>query len=964
MKKKKKVLAMTLVIAMATTTVSSAEITNAAATPKWNITKTSLVKGKSTNFTLKNVASSYKVTFTSSNKKIVKVKKINNKKVNVTAVKKGTATLKAVIKNKKNRTIKTLTKKVTVKNPSSTPKPTPVTTPVVTPNITPTAIPTLAPTLQPTVIPSATPIQSNNSKNWALVIDAKEKEITADGGDNTVLTFKMINTKNQAVDETANDIMLSVTSTFGELSNSDVTIKNGVGTLVLNSEFSAKQLDCKVTADISRQSSNATDLVGKIVGETHVMFEPFKTAEDTTPKLQKAESDQADRVTLFFDRDVKIEDFVRKNEATGTYQTTVDSNGLIHQVFLNSTTNAPVFTISQEDVKGKTVTYPIAGMAESLNDDGTRVNTKVLQLILDESVELDDNNIVKVNYVNAPCGIDSNKSFKLADTKTPKFTAIESVGMKKVKITFSEAIPARQNTEKAGYTINGGTYNVGSTKYGVYNPSTAEDNRSVVILTLGKETEGSQKGQQQYFKAGKAILGITNVIDYAGITDIGKNIISNQTKDFDVVEDANIPTAKVVVESPEQYRITFVGNKDGKECPVFFTNDKKTQIDALVYFSKALQVKVGNKYVSMLEVVNETAKEFKLKDGLVLGSEDGKKATPTLNGLKSFLKVTTVSESEYVVELTEDWTKFYTTQLTNRNFYNDQYQFLFEADTVYNDNNGLLNESDIKLDLNYTGSPLNQQDDDSPEVKNILKTDSDNYFAAEMSEPVQFTTTAGNASNITLAEQQIEQKAMVEFKGIDDNGDIFTFYGKVLGYYGNSAKSDKMLNLEAIYTDKATGTQYTIQQLVDRGWGTKWTLSLTYVYDDVKNAAKTSTVTFEVLPSAGLFSISKVSGSCSATNGTEFDIINVTFTERISDTANALDINRWKLDGYKFPENSKPEVIRQSGSEKTGYLSIQFTVPKGTIRKGKSHLLNVDKSITSIKGNELVGSYENKFVTD
>ena len=68
------------------------------------------------------------------------------------------------------------------------------------------------------------------------------------------------------------------------------------------------------------------------------------------------------------------------------------------------------------------------------------------------------------------------------------------------------------------------------------------------------------------------------------------------------------------------------------------------------------------------------------------------------------------------------------------------------------------------------------------------------------------------------------------------------------------------------------------------------------------------------------------------------------------------------MDGYSFPENSVLEVIKDSGNEKIGYYSVRFTVPKGTIRKGKSHILNVDKGIVSIKGNVLVGSYENKFV--
>lgn len=915
---------------------------SAAKAPAWKAKKTTMTEGQKYTFKVKNIPSKGKVKFSSSK---VKVATVSSKGV-VKAKKAGKTVIKAVVMNKKNKKVKTLKVNLNVK--AAVPTVTPTATVVTTPSVEPVATPTVVPSQGPTVAPTATPVISNNDKNWALVIEAKESSITADGGDNTVLTFKMINTTTQKADETANDITLNVTSSFGELSNETVTIKKGVGTLVLNSEFSAKELDCKIYADISRQSSNATDLVGKVTGETHVTFEPFKIAEDKNPKLVKAESDQADRVTLFFDREVKIEDFVVKNEATGTYSVVEGK-----QVFLNTSATRPVFTVSQEDVNGKTVSYSIVGMAEVKNDDGTRTNTKALQLILDENVALDDNNKVTVNYTNMPCGMDTKTTFILTDAKKPQFTAIEAIGMKKVKITFSEAIPEKNNSTNAGYTINGSTYSVGKVDYGTYNPATAEDNRSVVVLTLGKD----DKLLQQYFKAGTAILGLTNVIDYAGITDLGKNIISNQNKEFEIEEDANIPTAKVTVESPEQYRIKFTGDKNKEECPVVFTKDKnKTQEDITTYFTKALKVKVGTKYVSMFDAV------YTLAADLELGSEDGKKVKPVLDAtLAKFLNVTKVSDSEYVVELTQDWTKFYTTSLTSRNFYNDAYQFVFEEDTIYNDNNGLTNLEDIVLDLNYEGSPMNQQDDSSPVVEGILRTDDDNYFAAKMSEPVQFTTTDGDSKNITLSEDQSAQPAKAEFKGTDENGEIVTFYGKVMGYYGNEKKTDTLVQLEAVYTDDK-GNKYTIQQLVDLGYGTDWTVALTYVYDDVKNAAETKVARFEVQPTSGLFAIQDVTGVTAATSSTTSDTITVRFTQGISDIADALDITRWKLDGYSFPENSVLEVIKDSGNAKVGYYSVRFTVPKGTIRKGKSHVLNVDKGIKSIKENTLIGSYENKFV--
>lgn len=918
---------------------------SAAKVPSWGKTVKTMTVGKKYTFTVKNKPAGGKVSFSSSKKAVATV----TAKGVVTAKSKGKTVIKAVVKNKKKKTVKTLKKTVTVnaKSVVATAKPKPTATVEPTTSTTP-VVPTVVPEVTPTVAPTATPITSNNDKNWALVIDANDKTLVADGGDNTVLTFKMINTKTQKVDTSANDITLDVRTSYGQLSNPSITIKNGTGTLVLNSEFSAKEITTKVTADISRQSNNGTDLVGKVFGETYITFEPFKISEDKSPKLVKAESAQADRVTLFFDREVSIEDFVVKNAATGTYKVV---NG--KQVFIANSANKPIFTISQKvNGEAEPVEYSVVGLATVNADHGTVANKKALQLLIAEDNVLDDNNRVYVNYTNKPCGINTNISFILTDAKNPEVTAIESAGMKKIKVTFSEAIPATQNTEKARYTINGSTYKLGNATYGTYNPATAEDNRAVVMLTLGKD----DKGIQSYFRAGTAKLAVTNVIDYAGITDIGKNVISNQVKDFEITEDANKPVANITVESPEQYRVKFTGDKNGKECPVFFTEDKnKTQIDAVEYFSKALKVKVGGKYISLMDTVST----FNSK--VELGTEDGKKVKPTLEaGLNSFLKVTQISDGEFVIELTEDWTKFYTTSLTNRNYYNDLYQFELPEDTVYNDNNGLTNDAVIKLDLNSEGSPMNQQDDVSPQIQAIMQTDEDQYFAVQMSEPVAFSKDGKESNNITLAETQSLQIAKAEFKGKEPNGDVVTFDGAVCGYYDTETKkkTDTLLQVEALYKGK------TIQQLVDEGYGTSWTIALTYVYDDVKNAAETKVASFEVQPTSGLFSFEYVKGTTAAVNKKENDIITVKLTQGVAENSEPLDITRWKLDGYNFPTDSSVEVDKQTGNEYVGYYVLVFTVPAGTLRTKKSYVLNVDKSIKSIKGNTLIGSFENEFVAD
>ena len=155
---------------------------SAAKAPAWKTKKTTMTVGQKYTFKVKNIPSKGKVTFSSSKKTVAT---ISSKGV-VKAKKKGKTVIKAVVKNKNKKKVKTLKVKLTVI--AAVPTATPVATATVAPtqSVTPVATQTVAPSKGPTVAPTATPIVSNNDKNWALVIEAKESNITADGGDNTV----------------------------------------------------------------------------------------------------------------------------------------------------------------------------------------------------------------------------------------------------------------------------------------------------------------------------------------------------------------------------------------------------------------------------------------------------------------------------------------------------------------------------------------------------------------------------------------------------------------------------------------------------------------------------------------------------------------------------------------------------------------------------------------------------------
>lgn len=934
MRKLSKKMALGLALTITVTALSPATAADAASKPAWKKATTSTTVGKKVTFQVKNVPAGGKVTFRSSKVKVAKITKKTTVKATVKALKKGKTVILAVVKNKKGKVVKTLKKTLTVKAttvPTATPKVT------VTPNM-----PTVAPEVTPTLAPTKTPVTSNNYKNWALVITPKEKVITADGGDNTVLTFQIINTLTQTVDITANDITLDVAAYLGQLSNSSVVIKNGTATLVLNSVFSAKELEAKVTANISSQTNNATDLIGKVAGETTVKFAPIITTEDKEPKLVKAESDQADRVTLFFDREVTVEDFVIKNEATGTYKVT-EQDGYNKQVFINNDVSKVQFSISQDDVAGKTVKYPIVGLKQ------VEDNKKALELLIHESKALDDNNEVTVVYKNKPCGINTEKSFHLTDAKNPYLTGVKAIGMKTVELKFSEAIPEMKNVSGASFTISTDkSLAVGKPVYGSFDPATGIDKRAVVLVPLGLDSQG----KQEYFTSEQIKVAIANVVDYAGLSDLGKNITANaDPKEEKITLDTTRPTIEsVVVESPEQYRIIF-------NAPVIFSDSTSTKVTESAkrteYFTKALQVKVGNKYVSVFDAY------YKLNSDLALGEN---KVKPVLDKeLKTFLKITKVSDREYVVELTQDWTKFYSTNTTLRDYYDDQYRFLFAADSVINDNNGLENPEQLIADLSYEGSPLKQKDTSSPQNPTILRTDDDNYFVAEFNEPLQFTNSDGK-SYVTLKDGQVAQPANVVFVGTDKNGDNKTVKGKVMQYYDNAKKTDTKIKIEAIHVEN--NKSYTLQDFANQGYE-NWTMSLDGISDDVGNPTQTVTAAFTIKPQAGLFAIQEINAFTAETAAdANYDYIDVTFSEGVSPSSAVLAISSWKLDGLALPVGATVDIIETSGTPKMGYYAIRFIIPKdkNAIKKNKSHILNVDKGITSLKGIALTGAFENKFV--
>lgn len=160
----KKIWSVVLALALLLSMQGMNTVTGSAATKEMKLNvnnKITLTKGKQKKLQVNHLPKKAKVIWTTSNKKVVKV----SKKGKITAVKKGTAKIKAKVTyrtDNKNRT-KTFTVKVTVKNPAKkvSATPTAAITPTEAPGdvITPTEVPDAA--ITPIVMPTLAPEQSN-----------------------------------------------------------------------------------------------------------------------------------------------------------------------------------------------------------------------------------------------------------------------------------------------------------------------------------------------------------------------------------------------------------------------------------------------------------------------------------------------------------------------------------------------------------------------------------------------------------------------------------------------------------------------------------------------------------------------------------------------------------------------------------------------------------------------------------
>lgn len=757
----------------------------------------------------------------------------------------------------------------------------------------------------------------------SIKIEAADAAVTADGADNTVVTFSILD-KNGNVDTNANNMVLAIESTFGNLANNRVTIKNGVGKVVLSSEFSSQDVVSRVTAQVIEASGDYKEQIGKLVGEGTVNFKASGAALDPNAiTFSDAESNQADRVVLYFDKAVAPQTFVKFNETKGEFVTKdskyKDEKGkFIKKQVMKDNVNVVVTQDGKE--------------REILGFDEIDGNPRAIEVILAKEDVLRDNAKVQVK---ASIGKTNNDvEFNLTDARQPEMTNITPNGLRGVTIKFSESVHSGNFTIDGLYTAK--DFDV---KYGEFNAAKGDDHRDQAELTLKK----SNKKEDRYFKAGQHSLTVTNLTDFAGLSDKA-NVSSTQTLPFVIEADTSAPTATVKVESPEQFRVTFDKIVDNEAAAKLFT-------DAFRVYDKD-----AKKYVKPSELT---------VDGKAVFAKTPVFAVQEFEG---------TAHDEFVVELTEDWTQL----LANKQdaYYNYDFAFEIKKDAFENVANGITN-SEFELHLSYTGSKLTEADNVSPTITAIDETSSDNTYIVTMDEPVKLPGKDNAGDTINTQQGQLPA-IQVEFQGKDENGKHVAVKGE-LGHLltdveANKVYADNKGEDVSFYVSTGKGKE-TLTDLVNKGYSTEWKVVVRSISDDVGNTAATLTKDFKVSPTANsqFYFVSPDNDKelnktlaqkvIAYDNTTGKDYLDITFSKAVVNTGGINDLTsqyNWTLNGKQLENVESIKVYDTDNNTKNGYERVVITFNDANVLKATqaNNVVAVNKNLVSKDGSQLVGKNE------
>jgi hypothetical protein len=433
----------------------------------------------------------------------------------------------------------------------------------------------------------------------------------------------------------------------------------------------------------------------EVTGEAEDYYGSTTTAEEdelisdsNSLLLINAEANQSDRIILYFNQPVNIDDFR-------------DEQGALDMTYFS----LYVEKDSREAGEGTAV--------ELLNVLPLEGDDSALQVLLDVEGNaenaLTDNENVYVAVVNKTGVVNGTReeTFIFTDVRKPVVLTVDNEGLSVLKVIFSEPIETVTAETARNWSIDG--LSLDYKTWGVDNLETQAINegarievgtytlengdlRQVVTLTLGYD----QEGNRIYFTPGEHSLQVANIGDWAYLSD-SKNLMDTQIIDFEVEADTTTPTATVEIQSPKQWVVSFGTS---------IVEDKVS--------SDEIRLQIWDEdYNEWLDVTNQS------------------------------YEINKAGDSDFIIEVEKDWIEVYDTVSTGKYYYNDSYRLKLVKGAFTKTENGIKNET-ILLELK---DKMLFPDITSPSIVEIEEMAVGSQYLVSMSEPIQLESKKVNETN-------------------------------------------------------------------------------------------------------------------------------------------------------------------------------------------------------------------------
>lgn len=749
-------------------------------------------------------------------KKLLTISKTSSKVVlkakNIKKSHKATVTVKVKRTKNKKTYSKTLKCKVTV-NPQKTEEPDVTPTPTPTPDV-------------PTPTPTQAPDNPSVTDDYYLLLETNTDEVLADGHENTLITCTVKDKDGNTY--TDKDFVIKFeTNGRGHFTRSEVVTSKGQTTNTLISEALDKAEEVIVTAQIVRavRDNDLGEQFKGTKGEKKLTMTPSLTNAKYN-QITSVESNYADRITLHFADNVD-DGFYKTNGA-------MDPDKLKVEVYDNipstgTLTGTPFSNAKDED--GVVNLREVQGEPKALHvlvktplTDGSTIGVRVTQ----KNPETGKNQVF-TDY------------FKLTDAQRPSLMSVEATDRRTLRVTFSEAVLTtkvadianrpvladycadtsknysinRDRLDDAKWGVDANSFTVGSGKDG-------DDDRNVVTIKLGKDASGEYARFQEEVET---LLSANNIGDWAANSDLTNNVMETDELYFIAPKDDKAPAfEKVVVQSPEQYLVTF-------NSPVEISASyKNSHSDVAGIVARNADRPTSSVADNATEVVDETSVIQLVENGTNIGKAEK-------DGGTNPIRVTEIGtdHTTYLIETTKDWSKVYnSTGSYNDNYNIKKYQLKIPADAIVNINNGMKNAGEIVEELTAKHTEMQTLDVTQP-VADDLSWDGKSATVT-FNEPVKVRLenqkTGLNKEGLTPSIRQEKDNS----QGVQQVTATFhaTGYQEVTGTINRISDSyDKQI----VVTPN--------QELTGSEAGVDWNLTIRGISDDVGNTG-TVTKSFKV----------------------------------------------------------------------------------------------------------------------